>query len=249
MNDLHAMIPDYRGGTPHNTAKEGDIAPTVLMPGDPLRARFVAENYLENAREVTGVRNMLGFTGTWHGKPVSVMGSGMGAPSMGIYSFELFAYYGVQNIIRIGTCGGMTADIDVGDLVFAMTASTDTNYAHQYRLHGTFSPAADYGLLEKAVSAARSHGFRHWVGPILSSDTFSLYSALPPDEGWKRWARMGCAATDMECYALYCNAAWLQKRALTILTCSDSNVTGHEMSPKERQEALGAMFTVGLEIA
>lgn len=149
----------------------------------------------------------------------------------------------------IGTCGGLTDDIDVGDLVFAMTASTDSNYAHQYRLSGSFSPCADYSLLEKAVSVARSKGYRHWAGGILSSDTFSLYSALPPDEGWKKWARMGCAATDMECFALYCNAAWLKKKALTILTCSDSNLSRKEMSPAERQQSLGAMFDVALEIA
>lgn len=240
---------DYSKGTPHNTAAMGDIAPTVLMPGDPLRARYIAEHYLEDAVQFSSVRNMLGFTGTWKGKRVSLMGSGMGAPSMGIYSYELFAFYGVERIVRIGTCGGLSGNIEVGDLVFAMTASTDSNYAAQYGLAGSYSPCADFGLLEKAVAAARNKGYPHWAGGILSSDCFSLYSALSPEEGWKKWARMGCAATDMECFALYCNAAWLGKKALTILTCSDSNVTGKSMSPAERQEALGAMFDVALEIA
>jgi len=239
----------YRRGTPHNTAKEGEIAPLVLMPGDPLRAKHIAENYLENYRQITGVRGMLGFSGTWKGKPVSVMGSGMGGPSMGIYSFELFTFYNVERIVRIGTCGGLIPELEVGDLAIAMTASTDSNYAHQYELNGTFCPCADYELLELAVRAARTKNIRHWVGPIFSSDVFSLYSALPEGDGWAKWARMGCAATDMECYALYCNAAYLGKKALTLLTCSDSNVTHREMSPEERQTSLNAMFEVALELA
>jgi len=238
----------FSSGTPHNTAQKGDIAPTVLMPGDPLRAQYIAETRLGNARKVTGVRNMFGFTGTWEGKDVTIMGSGMGGPSMGIYSFELFAFYGVERIIRIGTCGGMTADIDVGDLVIAMTASSDSNYAHQYDLNGTFSPCADFPLLEKAVSSARTRGIPHWVGGIFSSDVFSLYSALPEEKGWKKWADMGCAATDMECYALYCNAAYLKKKALTLLTCSDSNISRKEMSPGERQTSLNSMFDVALDL-
>ena len=238
----------FSSGTPHNTARKGDIASTVLMPGDPLRAQYIAETRLENARKVTSVRNMFGFTGAFGGKDVTIMGSGMGGPSMGIYSFELFAFYGVERIIRIGTCGGMTADIDVGDLVIAMTASSDSNYAHQYDLKGTFSPCADFSLLEKAVSAARKREIRHWVGGIFSSDVFSLYSALPEEKGWKRWADMGCAATDMECYALYCNAAYLKKKALTLLTCSDSNISRKEMSPAERQTSLSAMFDVALDL-
>jgi len=242
------QLEHFSSGTPHNQAKKGEIAPFVLMPGDPLRAKYVAETKLDNVRQVTGVRNMFGFTGTWQGKEVSVMASGMGAPSMGIYSFELFAFYDVERIVRIGTCGGMIADIDVGDLVIAMTASTDSNYAHQYRLNGSFSPCADYGLLEKAVSSARARKIRHWVGGIFSSDVFSLYSALPEEEGWERWASMGCGATDMECFALYCNAAQLGKMALTLLTCSDSNITRKEMSPQERQTSLNSMFDVALDL-
>ena len=236
------------GGTAHNTAVPGDIAATVLMPGDPLRAKHIAENYLENAVQFNQVRGMLGFTGSYKGKRISVMGSGMGAPSMGIYSYELFSHYGVRRIIRIGTCGGFLPEIEVGDLVMAMSASTDSNYASQYDLGGVFAPCADYGLLETAVAAARAFGVRHWVGNIFSSDVFSLYGARG-EEGWKKWASMGCAATDMECYALYCNAAYLGKKALTLLTCSDSNVTRKEMSPAERQTALTAMFRVALEFA
>ncbi len=244
MHSLYA--PD--AGTPHNTAKPGEIAPTVLMPGDPLRARHIADTYLENVVQFNQVRGMLGFTGLYKGKRISVMGSGMGAPSMGIYSFELYAHYGVQRIIRIGTCGGLAAEVEVGDLLFAMSASTDSNYASQYGLPGVLAPCADYGLLEKAVAAARRLGFRHWKGNVFSSDVFSLYNARG-DEGWKKWARMGCAGTDMECYALYCNAAYHGKKALTMLTCSDSNVTRKEMSPEERQSSLTGMFTVALEFA
>lgn len=247
LHDRH--LGHFSSGTPHNAAAKGDFAPLVLMPGDPLRAQYIAETRLKNVKKVTGVRNMLGFTGSWEGREVSVMSSGMGAPSMGIYSFELFSFYGVEKIVRIGTCGGMTAAIDVGDIVIAMTASTDSNYAHQYGLNGSFSPCADYSLLEKAVTAAKKRGTRHWVGGIFSSDVFSLYSALPDEEGWKKWAGMGCAATDMECFALYCNAAYLGKKALTLLTCSDSNITRKEMTPAERQTSLNAMFDIALDLA
>ncbi|HEY9055068.1 MAG TPA: purine-nucleoside phosphorylase [Rectinemataceae bacterium] len=238
----------YSSGTPHNTAKAGDIAPFVLMPGDPLRAKHIAESRLKNPRQINSVRNMLGFTGEFGGKMVTVMASGMGAASMGIYSYELYAFYGVESIVRIGTCGGLTEALEVGDLAIAMTASTDSNYAHQYALRGSFSPCADYGLLEKAVASARSRGLRHWVGGIFSSDVFSLYSALPEDEGWRKWAGLGCAATDMECFALYCNAAYLGKKALTILTCSDSNISRREMSPEERQSSLNSMFDVAFDL-
>jgi purine-nucleoside phosphorylase len=235
-------------GTPHNSAKPGDIAKTVLMPGDPLRAKYLAETFLEEVREFSSVRNMLGFTGACNGTPLSVMGSGMGSPSMGIYSYELFANYGVERIIRIGTCGALRAEVEVGDIVFALAASTDSNYASQYRLNGTFSACADFGLLEKAVEVARALNVRYWVGNVYCSDVFSLYHA-EGDAGWKKWARMGCGGTDMESYALYCNAAYTGKKALTVLTCSDSNVTRKEMSPAERETALSTMFKIGLAFA
>jgi len=247
--DEDRHLDSYRQGTPHNAAKEGEIAPLVLMPGDPLRAKYVAENYLERVRQFTSVRNILGYTGEYKGRKVSVMASGMGCPSMGIYSYELFAFYDVEAIVRIGTCGGLTAELEVGDLAFAMTSSSDSNYAEQYGLHGSLSPCADFGLLERAVAIARARGYRHWVGNTYCSDTFSLYNAGGDEEGWKRWARMGCAATDMESFALYCNAAYLGKKALAMFTCSDSNVTHVEMSSAERQNALGHMFDVALELA
>jgi purine-nucleoside phosphorylase len=238
----------WKTTTPHNSARPGDVAPTVLMPGDPLRAKHLADTLLTEVVQFTGIRGMLGFTGKYKGVRVSVMGSGMGGPSMGLYSYELYEHYGVERILRIGTCGGLTADVEVGDILFAMSASTDSNYASQYQLPGTFSPCADYGLLETAVAQARVLGARHWAGNIFSSDLFSLYSARG-EAGWKAWADLGCAGTDMECYALYCNAAHLHKKALTILTCSDSNVTHKELSALERQTALTTMFTIGLETA
>lgn len=249
MEHKHASPGGPTSGTPHNAAREGDIASLVLMPGDPLRAKHIADNYLDNVAQFNGVRGMLGFTGSYKGKRLSVMASGMGGPSMGIYSYELFSFYGVESIVRIGTCGGLTAALEVGDIAFAMTSSTDSNYAHQYGLNGSFSPCADYGLLERAVTIARAKGYRHWVGNVFSTDIFSLYSALDPEEGWKKWARMGCAATDMESYALYCNAAYAGKRALAMFTCSDSNVTHVEMSAEERQTALVHMFDVALSLA
>lgn len=235
-------------GTPHNKAKPGEIAKTVLMPGDPLRAKFVAETYLKDVVEFNQVRGMLGYTGSYDGRRISVMGSGMGMPSIGIYSYELYSHYEVENIIRIGTCGGLTADVEVGDILFAQSASTDSNYASQYNLGGVFAPCASFNLLEKGVGLARSHGVRHWVGNVYSADVFSLYHAQGED-GWKKWARMGCAGTDMECYALYCNAAYTGKKALAIFTCSDSNVSRKEMSPEERQISLQAMFKIALEFA
>jgi purine-nucleoside phosphorylase len=234
-------------GTPHNEAKPEDFARTVLMPGDPLRAQYLAENYLEHVQTINTVRGMLAFTGTYKGKPISVMGSGMGAPSMGIYSYELFTYYAVESIIRIGTCGALVPEINVGDLVIALASSTNSNYAHQYHLGGTFSACATYELLEKAVSAVRSSGVSFWIGNVLSSDVFSLYNA-EGKAGFQQWARLGCGAIDMESYSLYCNAAYCKKKALTILTCSDSDITGASLSSEDRQKALKTMFQVGLSV-
>ncbi|HBE46737.1 MAG TPA: purine-nucleoside phosphorylase, partial [Spirochaetaceae bacterium] len=173
-------LANYRNGTPHNAAKAGEIAPVVLMPGDPLRAKRIAETMLSDVHQFNAIRNMFGYTGMYQGKRISVMGSGMGAPSMGIYSYELYSFYEVQAIIRIGTCGGLAPDVEVGDLVIAMSASTDSNYAHQYELNGTFSPCCSYELLEPAVQLARARNMRFHVGNVFSSDVFSLYSALPP---------------------------------------------------------------------
>jgi purine-nucleoside phosphorylase len=235
--------------TPHNAAKTGEIAPFTLLPGDPLRAKYVAEHYLENAKQVTGVRGMLGFTGTFNGKPVSVMGSGMGGPSAGIYTYELFAFYGVEHIVRIGTAGGFQTFLKPGDLVLAMTACTDSNYAYQYKLPGTFCPCGDFGLLRKAaVFAENSHiGFK--AGSLFSSDMYSEYNALGPEQSWKPWAAMGCLAQDMETYALYCNAAYLRKSALSIVTNVCSCITGEQIPPAgEAMKNLEPMIRTALSL-
>lgn len=234
--------------TPHNAASAAQIAKTVLLPGDPLRAQYIAQKYLPDSVQVTGVRGMLGFTGTWKDKPVTVMGSGMGGPSAGLYAYELYKLYGVETIIRLGTAGGLQSELALGELVYAMTASSDSNYAYQYRLPGHFAPAADFPLLEKAVSVARALSLPFRVGPVFSSDLYSEYNALGAEEALKPWARMGCLVQDMETYALYCTASWLGKKALSILTHTDSCVSGKGLPPEKRMTALQPMFTVALEI-
>lgn len=231
--------------TPHNEAAKGSIAKTVLMPGDPLRARFIAENFLENAVCFNTVRNMFGYTGTYKGKEVSVMGSGMGMPSMGIYSYELFAEYDVENIIRIGSAGGYAEDVKVRDVIMAMAVSTDSNYAVQYNLGGTFAPTADFGLLMKAVSAAEDNGIPYKVGNVLSTDVFYHVA----DDFAKKWRDMGVLATEMECAALYMNAAYLGKKALGIFTVSDHLFTGESLSAKERETSFTDMMKIALETA
>lgn len=235
--------------TPHNSAKQGEIAKSVLFPGDPARAQYIAQNFLSDAAQVTSVRGVLGYTGKWKGTDVTVMASGMGGASAGIYSYELYKFYGVENIIRIGTAGGLQSRVEPGDIVFALSASTDSNYARQYSLPGTFSPCADYSLLEKAVAVARAESFSFHVGSVFSSDFFSEYNALGPDISWKQWAKMGCLVQDMETYALYCNAAWLGKKALSVLTHTDSCVTGKSVPPESRMTALHPMISVALEAA
>lgn len=231
--------------TPHNEAAKGSIAKTVLMPGDPLRARFIAENFFENAVCFNTVRNMFGYTGTYKGKEVSVMGSGMGMPSMGIYSYELFAEYDVENIIRIGSAGGYAEDVKVRDVIMAMAVSTDSNYAVQYNLGGTFAPTADFGLLMKAVSAAEENGIPYKVGNVLSTDVFYHVT----DDFAKKWRDMGVMATEMECAALYMNAAYLGKKALGIFTVSDHLFTGESLSAKERETSFTDMMKIALETA
>ena len=228
--------------TPHNEAKKGDFAKTFLMPGDPLRAKFIAEHFLENVKQVNGVRNMLAYTGTYKGKPVSVMGGGMGMPSIGIYSYELFDQYDVDQIIRIGSAGSYSPDCKLFDLVIAQGACTNSNWAHQYDLPGTFSAIADYGLLSKAVEISKEKNINFHVGNILSSDTF--YE--PTKDTWKKWAKMGCLAVEMESYALYSNAAILGKKALCILTISDSFITHEETTAEQRQNSFTNMMEVAL---
>lgn len=231
--------------TPHNQATKGEIAKTVLMPGDPLRAKFLAETYLEDVKQFNSVRNMFGYTGTYKGKEVSIMGSGMGMPSIGIYSHELYNQYGVENIIRIGSCGSFKKDVHLRDVIIAQGACTDSSFAHQYELPGTYSAISDYGLLEKAVEKAKEKGISYHVGNILSSDIF--YHA---DEGTtEKWGSMGCLGVEMESYALFATAANLGKKALTLLTVSDSLVSNEQTTAEEREKTFTAMMEVALEIA
>ena len=231
--------------TPHITAKEGDFARTVLMPGDPLRAKYIAENFLTDAVLVNNVRGVNGYTVMYNGKRVSVMASGMGMPSMGIYSYELFKFYDVDNIIRIGTAGSLQPDLKIRDLAIAMGACTDSNYAAQYELPGTFAPIASFDLLRKAVDQAEKMGnVGYKVGNVASSDVF--YSERPTMEAWQK---MGVLAVEMETAALYMNAARTGKNALTICTISDSLVTGEVTTSEERQTSFADMMKVALEIA
>ena len=231
--------------TPHNAATLGDIAKTVLMPGDPLRAKYIADTYLDDVRCFNTVRNMLGFTGTYQGNPVSVMGSGMGMPSIGIYSYELFEFYGVESIIRIGSAGGVAPDIKVRDVVAGMGACTDSNFAAQYDLPGTFAPIASFELLERAVAAARAQGVDIKVGNVLSSDHFYLDDPTST----ARWQKMGVLAVEMEAAALYMNAARAGKQALCLLTVSDLPLTGESLPADERQTSFNQMMEIALSLA
>ena len=231
--------------TPHIEAKAGDFAQTVLMPGDPLRAKYIAETYLENPRQVTAVRNMFGYTGTYKGKEISVMGGGMGMPSIGIYSYELFNFYGVDQIIRIGSAGALQDHIKVMDVVIGMGACTDSNYAYQYGLPGTFAPIADYELMNKAIETAKRQGTNVVVGNVLSSDVF--YNADPTVND--RWRSMGVLAVEMEAAALYMNAAKAKKKALCMLTISDHIYTGEALCAEDRQLGFGKMMEIALELA
>ena len=205
--------------TPHNQANKGDFAETVLMPGDPLRAKFIAETFLEDVKEVNTVRNMLGYTGYYKGKKVSVMGSGMGMPSIGIYSYELFTQYDVKRIIRIGSCGSYKEDVKVRDVIIAVGSSTNSSWTEHYKLPGTFSAIATYDLVEKAVNSAKARNVRYHVGQVLASDIFYA----PYGEEWKKWAQMGVLGVEMESFALFHNANHLGKSAACILTISVSS--------------------------
>ena len=231
--------------TPHNAAVEGQIAKTVLMPGDPLRAKYVAEHYLENVECFNTVRNMFGYTGTYNGKPVSVMGGGMGIPSIGIYSYELYHAYDVDAIIRIGSAGGLAPQVQLRDLVIGMGACTDSNYAAQYRLPGTYAPIADFDLLRHAVASAEKLGVPTHVGNVLSADVF-----YNDDETVnERWAGMGVLAVEMESAGLYMNAARAGKKALCICTISDLPLIGASLPADERQTSFTQMMEVALSLA
>ena len=231
--------------TPHISARLGDFARTVIMPGDPQRAEFIAKTYLEGAVLVNDVRGINGYTGYYKGKRVSVMASGMGQPSIGIYSYELFNFYNVENIIRVGTCGSIDKDLHARDIIIAMGACTNGNYAAQYKLPGSFSPIADFDLTKKAVDECEKRGLKYKVGNILSSDTFYDDSASALE-----WAKMNVLGVEMESAALYCNAARAGKKALCICTVSDSFIYPEEnTSAEERRSAFTKMMEVALEIA
>lgn len=235
------MIP-----TPHIEAKDKNlIAETILLPGDPLRAEFIANTYLENVVKFNGVRNMFGYTGTYKNKKISVMGTGMGMASIGIYSYELIHFYGVKNLIRVGSCGAFNAKLNLYDVVIAMSASTNSNYASQYDLPGTYAPTASFDLMKKAIDYADKINVKYHVGNVLSSDIF--YNAQ--QDAWKKWAEMGVLAVEMETAALYMNAAKASVNALTLLTVSDSLVTHEATSSEERQSAFTKMMEIALELA
>ncbi|RPF47625.1 purine-nucleoside phosphorylase [Hydrogenoanaerobacterium saccharovorans] len=231
--------------TPHIDAKMGDIAQTVLMPGDPLRAKVVADTFLTNVVKYNNTRGMLGFTGEYNGKRISVQGSGMGMPSIGIYSYELYNFYGVENIIRIGSAGAINDDLNIGDLAIGMGACTNSNFAAQYQLPGTFAPIASYELLKKAIENAEKYGLNYKVGNILSSDTF--YD--DQEDCLLRWKKMGVLAVEMEAAALYMNAARAGKNALCILTISDCPFKGLATTAEERQNSFTNMMKVALDLA
>ncbi len=231
--------------TPHIAATPNEIAKTVLMPGDPLRSAFVAKNFLEGAVLFNNVRGVQGYTGSWKGVPVSVMASGMGMPSIGIYSYELFHFFGVDHILRIGSAGALTPHVKVRDLVFGMGACTNSAYGEQFGLRGRFAPLGDYGLLCGGVELAKKRGLSYHVGNLLSSDTF--YDEDPSAS--LNWSKMGVLAVEMEAAALYMNAARAGKRALAICTVSDSLVTGEATSAEERQNSFVDMITLALDLA
>ena len=230
--------------TPHIGAREGEIADRVIMAGDPLRAKFMAERFLENPVQYNAVRGMLGFTGTYKGKRVSVQGHGMGMPSIGIYSYELFNFYGVKRIIRTGSAGAINAGVKMGDVVIGMGSCTDSNYASQYGLPGTFAPIADFVLVRAAVEKAEELGVRYKVGNLLASDFFYGDDA----DSWKQWQKMGVLAVEMEAAALYMNAARCGGEALCICTISDSLVTGEACSAEERQTSFTNMMDIAFGI-
>ena len=231
--------------TPHNNARKGDIAKVVLMPGDPLREKYIAETFLENAVCYNTVRNMLGYTGYYKGKKISVQGSGMGMPSIGIYSYELFSEYDVDSIIRVGTIGGMAENVELRDVILAEGACTDSAYAGQYNLNGTFAPVASFDLLRKAAETAEKMGIKYHVGNILSSDKF--YN--DDKEASKNWLKMGVLGVEMEAAALYMNAARLNKSALCIATVSDHIFKGTSTTAEERQTSFKDMMLIALETA
>lgn len=232
--------------TPHNQARMGEIAEKILLPGDPLRAKFIAETFLTDVVQFNATRNMLGYTGTYNGERVSVMGSGMGIPSIAIYAHELIHQYGVKKLIRVGSAGAFTDKLDLYDIVLAQGACTDSNFAYQYDLKGTYSAIASWDLLKSAYDAAKRMGQKVHVGNVFASDIF--YNQLNASGNWKRWADMGCLCIDMESYGLYAIAARAGVQALTLLTISDSLVSGKETTAEERQLSFNRMMEIALAV-
>ncbi len=228
-----------------NAAKKGEIAETILMPGDPLRAKFIAENFLDNPVCFNEIRGMLGFTGSYKGVPISVMGSGMGMPSMGIYSFELINEYGVKNLIRIGSAGSFREDVGLMDIVLGLSASTDSNWQHTYGLKGNLAPCCSYDLLVKVQEASKETNIPITAGNLVSCDVF--YEDDP--DWWKAWAKVGVIGVEMEAAALYMNAARLGAKALCMVTISDHFITGGKLTAEERQKSFTDMMTLALEAA
>ncbi len=237
--------------TPHINATPEDFAKTVLMPGDPLRAKFIAENFLENAKLVNNVRGIQGYTGTYKDVKISVMASGMGMPSIGIYSYELFNFFGVENIFRIGSAGAIAPELKIRDIVFGMGACTNSAYASQYHLQGSFAPICSYELLKAATDTAESLSLHYTVGNLLSSDTFYADNEGIPDaiSSTLPWSKMGVLAVEMEAAALYMNAARTGRRALAICTVSDHILTGEATTAEERQNSFTDMMKLALETA
>ena len=231
--------------TPHINAQPGDFAKTVLMPGDPLRSQFIAETYLENRKLVNNVRGVQGYTGTYKGVPVSVMASGMGMPSIGIYSYELFNFFGVENILRVGSAGAISEKLKVRDIVLGQGACTNSAFGEQYGFRGHFAPIADFSLLRSAAGIAEERSLRYAVGNLLSSDTFYDDDA----EASSKWIKLGVMAIEMEAAALYYNAARAGKKALAICTISDHILTGEETTAEERQNSFTQMMELALEVA
>ena len=235
--------------TPHIDATPEDFAKTVLMPGDPLRAKYIAENFLKEARLVNNVRGIQGYTGYYEDTRVSVMASGMGMPSIGIYSYELFRFFEVENIMRIGSAGAMQKHIKLRDIVLGQGACTNSAFAHQYHLPGDFAPIADYTLLSECASVAEQLGLSYHVGNLLSSDTFYNDETLDELSALHAWGKMGVLAVEMEAAALYMNAARLGKRALALCTVSDHLITGEATSAEQRQNSFTDMMELALKTA
>lgn len=226
----------------HIAASKGQLAESVLLPGDPLRAQYIAENFLEEPVRYTDIRNMYGFTGRYKGVPVSVQGSGMGMPSMGIYSWELITEYGVQNLIRIGTAGAFTDELELGDVFLALAASTDSNYQHAFEVPGQYSPSASWELIKKVYAASNETGIEFKAGNVVTCDVFYEFG-----DWWKKWAKMGVKAVEMETAALYMNAAYNNVNALSIISISDNFVTGAKSTVEERQNSFTNMMKLALE--